>query len=171
MSTISRTLESIFYIDQISLRWIANRRHPITDRLMRGLTHAGDWQRWTTLILASFLAGEPFRHIANLITPKLLLTLALCYAIKTISKRPRPVESMHGFSSLLKDPDPYSFPSSHSACAWAVCMSLALMFGGGWSLLCLYAAAISYSRVHVGAHYPLDVLIGSALGILIASIF
>ncbi len=78
---------------------------------------------------------------------------------------------MQGFSSLLKDPDPYSFPSSHSACAWLVCMSLALMFGGGWSLLCLYAAAISYSRVHVGAHYPLDVLIGSALGILIASIF
>jgi undecaprenyl-diphosphatase len=100
--------------------------------------------------------------------PKLLTTLALCFGIKTLSRRPRPSESLEGFQSLLKNPDPYSFPSSHSACAWVVCVSLGLALGWGWPIWIGYAAAISYSRIHVGAHYPLDVAIGTALGLTIA---
>ncbi len=34
----------------------------------------------------------------------------------------------------------------------------------GWGMLVL-AAAISYSRVYVGVHYPTDVVAGSGLGI------
>ena len=75
---------------------------------------------------------------------------------------------MLDFSSLMKNPDPYSFPSSHTACAWVVCASLGLALGWGWPIWILYASAISYSRIHVGAHYPLDVLIGTLIGVSIA---
>ncbi len=167
MSAFARTLDSIIQIERLSLRWIAQRRHPVLDLIMRGFTRAGDWQTWTALIVTALVAGDSFRTIALQVTPRLLLTLVTCFAIKSISKRPRPSRAMSDFSSLLTDPDPYSFPSSHSACAWVVCMSLASILGG-WPLWIAYASAISYSRIHVGAHYPLDVLIGSGLGITLA---
>jgi undecaprenyl-diphosphatase len=170
MSVFFRTFESIALSDQTSLRWVAKRRTPRVDSLMRVLTHAGDWQTWSLLILAALAAGGIYRSLALQITPRLLLTLATCFAIKSISKRPRPSEAMKGFSSLLKNPDPYSFPSSHTACAWVICASLGLLLGWGWPIWIIYASAISYSRIHVGAHYPLDVLIGTCLGISFALI-
>lgn len=168
MSSWIKTFEGIAHAERLSLMWIAERRSPFADRLMRGFTRAGDWQTWTVLAIAALAAGPPFRAATLVILPRLLVTLALCYTIKAISRRPRPAKSMQGFSSLLKDPDPYSFPSSHSACAWVVCVSIGLLLGGGWPIWLGYASAISYSRVHVGAHYPLDVLMGTALGVVIA---
>ena len=156
MSALVKTMENIVEIERLSLRWVARRRSPLVNWLMRGLTRAGDWQTWTVLILAALTVGGNFREIALQITPRLLLTLGICFT-----------KAMQVFSSLLTDPDPYSFPSSHSACAWVVCISLAMILGG-WPTWIIYAAAISYSRIHIGAHYPLDVLIGSCLGIVLA---
>lgn len=167
MNPLVRTWNSIVEIERLSLRWIAERRTPRLDLLMRGFTRAGDWQSWTAVTVAALIAGGELRELALRITPRLLLTLGVCYAIKRVSRRPRPAKAMHDFESLLTDPDPYSFPSSHAACAWVVCASLALLLGGGQAWIA-YAALISYSRVHVGAHYPLDVLIGTAIGIALA---
>jgi undecaprenyl-diphosphatase len=170
MSAFARTLDSIIQIERLSLRWIARRRGPAVDLIMRGFTRAGDWQTWTAVMATGLIVGDSARVIALLILPRLLGTFALCFVIKKLSKRPRPSRSMGNFASLLADPDPYSFPSSHSACAWVVCISLGLILGGGWPLWIAYAVAISYSRVHVGAHYPLDVLIGASIGLGIALI-
>jgi undecaprenyl-diphosphatase len=140
------------------------------DWIMRTFTHAGDWQSWTALSIAALAGGGMARGLAYRILPRLLSTLAVCFLIKTVSRRPRPSAAMLDFSSLMKNPDPYSFPSSHTACAWVVCASLGLALGWGWPIWILYASAISYSRIHVGAHYPLDVLIGTLIGVSIAMI-
>jgi undecaprenyl-diphosphatase len=168
MSALARTLDNLLELDQRGLRWIERRRAPTFDRLMRAFSRAGDWQSWTLIGLASLWMGGTPRQLALGIAPRLILTLALCFGIKTISRRPRPSQSMGDFSTLLSNPDPYSFPSSHTACAWAVCASLGLALGWGWPLWVAHALAISYSRIHVGAHYPLDVLIGTILGVSIA---
>ncbi|MGZ3707688.1 MAG: phosphatase PAP2 family protein, partial [Bdellovibrionota bacterium] len=120
------------------------------------------------LLTAGFVAGPPYRQIVMVITPKLLAAFGICRVIKHFSKRPRPSKTLEGFSALLVDPDPYSFPSAHSACAWAVAVTLGVALGAGWPIWMSYAFLISYSRIHVGAHYPLDVLIGTAIGIAIA---
>ena len=65
----------------------------------------------------------------------------------------------------------YSFPSSHAANHFA--MAVVLFFTLGKVLkrtripLLLWAASIAFGQVYVGVHYPLDVLMGSLLGILI----
>jgi undecaprenyl-diphosphatase len=170
MTALARSIQGIRGIDQAALRWIAGKRRPAADLLMRSLSRAGDWQTWTILALTALAMGETSRAIALHVLPKLLLTLAISRTIKKISKRPRPSKSLQEFRSLLKDPDPYSFPSSHAACAWAVAIGLGLTLGGGWPVWIAYAAAISYSRIYVGAHYPLDVLLGGVLGSVVALI-
>ncbi len=63
-----------------------------------------------------------------------------------------------------------SFPSGHSWTAFAVATLLALFFGKKFRWAYLAAAAIAYSRIHVGVHFPLDVLGGAIGGTLLAFI-
>lgn len=68
----------------------------------------------------------------------------------------------------------YSFTSSHATNHFALAMFLVLTLGRlyrwlRWPLL-FWAASIAYGQVYVGVHFPLDVLAGSILGILLAMI-
>ena len=64
----------------------------------------------------------------------------------------------------------YGFASSHASTTFALATTVWLMlrswspwFGVafGWSAL------VAYSRVYVGVHYPLDILVGAAVGVLV----
>ena len=65
----------------------------------------------------------------------------------------------------------YSFTSSHATNHFAVATFIALTLGLFYSWLrwpfWLWAGSIAYGQVYVGVHYPLDVLVGSLLGLLI----
>ncbi|MBK7029948.1 MAG: phosphatase PAP2 family protein [Bacteroidales bacterium] len=65
---------------------------------------------------------------------------------------------------------PYGFYSGHAANAFAVATFVILMLGKEMKYLvwiCLsYATLVSYSRIYLGVHYPLDVLTGAIAGIL-----
>jgi undecaprenyl-diphosphatase len=132
MSAFTRTLVNIIEVDRSVLRWFSTFRGPVLDKVMRGFTRSGDWQSWTALSLAALVAGGSYRALAIQIVPKLLATLGLCFMVKTVSRRQRPSVGMRDFSALLRNPDPYSFPSSHTACAWVVCASLGMTLGWGW---------------------------------------
>lgn len=63
----------------------------------------------------------------------------------------------------------YGFASSHAANSFALATYLTLIFryrlkGFGW--LFLWAAVISFTRVYLGVHYPLDIFMGALVGIL-----
>jgi undecaprenyl-diphosphatase len=62
----------------------------------------------------------------------------------------------------------HSFPSGHAATSFACAVVLA-SFAPRWRVP-LYALAvlIAFSRLYVGVHFPLDVLGGAALGVLVA---
>lgn len=64
-----------------------------------------------------------------------------------------------------------SFPSGHSSATWALATVIARRYPRGYwvPILCYTAAsAMSYSRMAVDAHWPSDVVVGSALGYLCA---
>ncbi len=63
-----------------------------------------------------------------------------------------------------------SFPSEHATAAWAIAGVIAHEYPGTFPRLVSYglASAVSFARVHGRQHFPSDVLVGSALGYLIA---
>ena len=163
-----RVRDVILSVDSNGLLWATKFRHPYFNRAMEICSRAGDWDSWTFFIVTMLSVGGRPRRAAIKALPRLLLALGICYSLKRVARRARPSVRVEGFSTLLSDPDPYSFPSSHSACSWAACVSMARGFGGLAWFLTVPAVLISYSRIHVGAHYPLDVVIGASIGTTVA---
>lgn len=65
----------------------------------------------------------------------------------------------------------YGFASSHAANSFGFATLLYLLLPDHRNVarfLFLWATIVSYSRIYVGAHYPLDVLAGAAVGTLTA---
>jgi undecaprenyl-diphosphatase len=69
---------------------------------------------------------------------------------------------------LVHAPTDGSFPSGHAATSFAAATVLTLAWPRWWPAFLLLALGIGFSRVYVGVHYPLDVVGGAALGILVA---
>ena len=108
--------------------------------------------------------------------PKLLWALllgALCGALlsrglKLTLAMPRPAAVLDAAQIVIIGSKlmAHSFPSGHTASAFACVLPLFVMFGRrAWPCLML-AALAGFSRIAVGAHWPVDVLAGALLGLL-----
>ena len=67
--------------------------------------------------------------------------------------------------ALVAIPHSHSFPSGHTATAFAGATALSYFFPRATAAFVVLAAAIAYSRLYVGVHFPLDVLGGAAIGV------
>jgi undecaprenyl-diphosphatase len=131
-------------------------------RFMRRLTRLGDPVSWVVVGLALAAAGGP--RYAWLLGLGAASAAALSQVLKRLFCRPRPPCGIGGFSALHTIPDAFSFPSGHTAAAFAVAFALSGE-GSGIALLTLgLAFGIAVSRIYLGAHYPLDVAAGVLVG-------
>jgi len=95
-----------------------------------------------------------------------LLAWGLLEAIYAVYDRPRPEETLGGVSvnghtwAHLN-----SFPSGHMAITAALAVATVLLFPRLRTVLAVYVAAVAFTRVLFGAHFSLDVVAGTALGI------
>ncbi len=92
--------------------------------------------------------------------------------IKPLSRRRRPdrvaigvIEARH-----VSMPSSTSFPSGHSASAFAFAAGVGHVIPAAGALLFLPAALVAYSRVHTGVHFPGDVAAGVVSGIAFAKL-
>jgi membrane-associated phospholipid phosphatase len=70
---------------------------------------------------------------------------------------------------LVAVPHTHSFPSGHAATSFACATVLASAVPRARLPFLLLAAAVAWSRVYVGVHYPLDVGAGALLGLALGA--
>ena len=89
------------------------------------------------------------------------ITTALKYSIK----RERPFNTYPDIEKVTAAPG-YSFPSGHTSTAFATATSLSMEYPK-WYIIApsfAWASAVGYSRMHLGVHYPSDVVAGAIVG-------
>jgi membrane-associated phospholipid phosphatase len=122
---------------------------------------------WIVLGLALALLN-PERREAWLICAALgPIAIGLNYGIKLLVRRPRPV--LEGLAPLAGAPSSLSFPSAHAFSSFAVATAMVRVDPATAGAL-LVALALSLGRPYLGMHYPSDVLVGAALGVLLGLI-
>jgi membrane-associated phospholipid phosphatase len=87
-------------------------------------------------------------------------------SIKLAIGRRRPL--VEDLPHLMATPTGLSFPSSHSTSSFAAAQAFGRLLPSGPLLGA--AAAMAFSRLYLGVHYPSDVAAGAALGTAIGSL-
>jgi membrane-associated phospholipid phosphatase len=128
------------------------------------------WVKGPLLVAAGLCADLRSRRLLPLValaaTASFAIASGLNALIKGLVDRSRPPESI-GFDALVGVPASPSFPSGHSMTAFAVAATIAALAPRTRLPLLALAAVIAFSRVYLGVHFWLDVLVGAALGLAI----
>lgn len=93
-------------------------------------------------------------------------TLGLVSLLRDVIKRPRPFDTLKVKPSLEHESGG-SFPSKHSSSAMIIALSFFFINPSLGALLILLAFITGASRVFTGVHYPMDVLAGQVIAVLV----
>ena len=159
----------LLWLDLALLVLVRRWERRAATRLMQALTRLGDPSSWSLLGAVLAASGGQGPRRAVLLLAGAAVALAVSQALKRVCCRPRPSEGACGHAGLrplVEDPDVFSFPSGHTAVAFAVAVALADPSGALGTVVLALAAGIGASRVYLGAHYPRDVVAGAGLGAL-----
>ena len=95
----------------------------------------------------------------------ILVSGGIATVLKYSINRPRPFTTYSDIQKLTEGGSP-SFPSGHTSDAFSIATSLSIAFPK-WYVIApafTWAGAMGYSRMHLGVHYPTDVLAGAIVG-------
>lgn len=161
-------LENILLDQQVFLL-INQMRTPILNMIFPYISLLGSIYG---TVLITFLLWLKNPKIGALIVISLVLNTAIVYGMKEIIQRPRPTDQFQNVTSLDLENDrffaeKYSFPSGHTNRIFTVMELAGKIYppSAGWLLL---GAVVGFSTIYDGTHFPLDVLVGAAIGIVVS---
>ena len=149
-------LEALLRSDAAARDWLTTHHAPALDAVMVTLSMIGRAGAvW--IVLAGVAVARDRRHLRA--AARVVLIILLTYAtidgvLKPVFARARPFDAVGDVRVVGPRPTTYSFPSGHGL--------MAIWPRQVW-LLGL-ALAITISRIYVGVHYPLDVVVGGLVG-------
>ena len=161
-------LQDLAAVDQAVYDAVAHRETPSLDRPLRQLSNLANRSLlWLAVAAALASIGGPAgRRAARDGLAAIAVTSAVTnLGLKLMVRRARPErEDQSDRSVEVRMPGSHSFPSGHSASAFAFATAAGNELPVVAAPLRALAAAVAYSRVHSGVHYPSDVIVGSLIG-------
>ena len=170
-----RWLDDAERVDVAVYAAVAQTPTPALDHAMARLSDAANYSR-LSLASAAVLAatgGRRGRHAAvNGLASVAVTSGVVNLAVKPLGRRRRPdrAAGQVPVARHVRMPSSTSFPSGHSAAAFAFATGVGHVAPRAAIPLRGLAAAVAYSRVHTGVHYPGDVLAGALMGTALAQI-
>lgn len=131
--------------------------------------HSGDSWFWLGgLFLVWLFCKDSWRERAAFLIVGLMIMAVVVIILKFTIRRRRPEEE---WGQIYRITDPHSFPSGHAARSAALAV-MGLFVGPPWFAiaLVLWAPWVGLSRVALGLHYLLDVIVGWMVGALMGLI-
>ena len=169
---LMRRLRPLDALDAILFLQINRLPHPpAADRAMLALTnimHRGDGWLLILLLLTLHDRKRGLRALRGVAPALWLATATVEFPIKRFFRRKRPFSSIVRAIIVGRKPGSYSFPSGHSAAAFAGLALLQRFYPEGRPLFRTIATLVGFSRIYLGAHYPGDVLTGALTGFVLA---
>jgi undecaprenyl-diphosphatase len=132
---------------------------------MRWITHLGDAASTIGIGLLLCLAGGQFAELGRAALLANALSHLAVQILKRTVVRARPCDANGIPLALVGVPDPFSFPSGHSAASMAVAATVAHAYPVLAPIAVPVAALVGYSRVRLRVHHRTDVVAGAALGL------
>ena len=148
--------------------------HAVND--LSGLPHRAVWvpMQYGTFGTVFAVAGVAMAKRRQRLAAGLLLGGASAYVLAKATKRSvgrgRPANELEGVTIRGKEEGDLGFPSGHAAVSAALTTAAAPFVSTPVRALAAgLAAFVSFARVHVGAHLPLDVAGGACMGLAVSS--
>jgi len=148
---------------------VVDHRIGLLDPIFEALSYVGSFG-FVWLAIAVAISGFSWSRpwLWTRVGAVILIAESVSGALKEWIERDRPAVGDPDPEPIVHLPATFSFPSGHATVSFACATVLAFAVPRlAWPLYAL-AAAIAFSRVYVGVHYPFDVLAGAVLGVAIA---
>ena len=169
-------LESLLDWDKRTLIFLNGLGSETYDTFWSLVTNIGSWTPLFIFFFILIMRQHQRKEgliISLTVVSLLLITLMLTEFTKDFVERLRPNndQEIKNLIRILKQPEGFSFFSGHASTSFAVTTLVVLFLrkNRAWfSLLFLWPLLFSFSRIYVGVHFPLDLLVGALVGTFLA---
>jgi len=168
-------MDYLLTLDRAVFLWINSQwANPYLDAFFSAITWLGNGWIIFSLIAIFFALKRPaflHQHLPWIIAVMLLSGFCV-FALKKMIPRPRPLTD---FAPLIEAGKVHihvlgqhlwyrSFPSGHAQTAFAAGAYLSLLVPRWAPLFLSLAIGVGLSRIYMGVHFPLDVIVGGLIG-------